>query len=218
MTHFYLSGNPGNAAPAEKALEAKGRREQREREEAAAARTRPTPHTVPRPVAKPLPPPRSITRFPCRYSHMRCEGCDNLIGFGKLCRPGGRGVVHDDDSCLARAEQKLADGAGGKDLQSEGAVSAGSARRGAEASHRLSDERKHRVVLCLDGKCGVGHADRIMCKEGCGRGLHALECGMWSKGVRDLGNLTCAYCRGQRLLVGGGGTCPPPWSTPQLVL
>ena len=178
-------------------------------EEAAAARTRPTPHTVPRPVAKPLPPPRSITRFPCRYSHMRCEGCDNLIGFGKLCRPGGRGVVHDDDSCLARAEQKLADGAGGKDLQSEGAVSAGSARRGAEASHRLSDERKHRVMLCLDGKCGVGHADRIMCKEGCGRGLHALECGMLSKGVRDLGNLTCAYCRGQKLLVGGGGDVPP---------
>ena len=175
--------------------------------EAAAARNRPAPHVLPPPEKAAVAPPKQAERFPCRYAEMKCAGCQGVIGFGKPCRPGGRGLVHDSETCYERAEQTMADILKKSGLGSE-PLAVGSARREAVASHRLSDERKRRIMLCLDGKCGVAHGERLMCKLGCGRGLHAFECGAFSKGVRDLGNLECAYCRGQKLLVDASAPLP----------
>lgn len=146
----------------------------------------------------------------CRYSEMRCEGCTGLIGWGKPMWAGGRGMVHPLPRCLAEAERKMANAEAEAKVKMTTSAEAGtgSLKRGAQADHRVSEERIQVAMHCLDGKCmterenqnGPPGESRTMCIRGCGRGIHAVSCCMFSKGVAQLGNLTCAYCRAADLM------------------
>ena len=84
------------------------------------------------------------------------------------------------------------------------AIGNGSLKRGVQQVHRFGPERVKTALACLNGQCaaslGTGVDAKLMCIRQCGRGVHALSCCMFSKGVAQLGNLICAHCRAQDLV------------------
>ena len=73
----------------------------------------------------------------------------------------------------------------------------------------MSEERVRNALACLEGTCSgaaLGTEQMMLCVKGCGRGIHAFVCCGFSKGVKVLGNLTCAFCRASALVT---ETCTP---------
>ena len=179
--------------------------------EAAGARVRPA-HVIPARLEASGGMEKPKVRFFCRYSQQVCEGCTGLLGFGKLCQPGGRSMVHPNERCLQLAEHKLmsevsskgrAPASGTEGCPTHQDLPEALSRQEALAKHRLGPERKERVLLCLEGRCKESDEPRLMCRKGCGRGLHAAACGSFSKGVIALGNLVCPFCTAAGMLVDG---------------
>ena len=145
----------------------------------------------------------------CVSAAMTCEGCKGLIGWGKPMQPGGRGMVHMDAECRRLADESLAKG--GPEVSGAGPSAGGSEKRHAQASHRFGAERVEAVLACLRGECRERRKGspevRLMCRRGCGRGVHGVACCNFSDGVIKLGNLVCAHCRAGDLLA---ESCTPP--------
>lgn len=73
----------------------------------------------------------------------------------------------------------------------------GSLSRRTHFMEKVSDTRLGQIERCIQGKCGIVHtlANATMCKNGCGRFLHMVECAEMGKGYAALGNFTCVECR-----------------------
>ena len=124
-------------------------------------------------------------------------------------QPGGRGMVHLDAECRRRADENLATKARA-DAANTAAQPGGSEKRHAQSAHRLSAERVAMIMSCLKGECSafqVSPEVKLMCRRGCGRGVHGRECCSFSDGVIKLGNLVCAFCRAADLVE---ESCTPP--------
>jgi hypothetical protein len=146
--------------------------------------------------------------YPCRYEYLSCAGCHKPLGLGTLVRSGGRGVVHAEGSCLEIAVAELEASIKAKTKAARAARSfEGAERRQVRMEHRLSEDRKGSVFACLTGQCGrVGGDAPILCRSGCGRGLHSY-CAQISSSTAVLGNLVCCFCRADKMV---SQSCSPP--------
>ena len=70
----------------------------------------------------------------------------------------------------------------------------------------LAPARMLRVERCIAGKCGREHNREVstICRGGCGRFLHVVECAGLSPGYAALGNFTCPACRVARMTSSDG--------------
>ena len=165
--------------------------------EAVEARRRPPP--VPRAPApaRAMPGGAEAPVQPCRFEFLSCAGCHKPLGLGTRIRSGGKGMVHASGTCWQVANDELRKSV----AQSASAVREARGFQDAESrrvqfEHRLSDDRKVSVLKCLRNECfHVG--ERLMCRAGCGRGLHTYCAQISSK---TLGNLICAFCRSKLLV------------------
>ena len=73
----------------------------------------------------------------------------------------------------------------------------GSAMQQARMNEAFSAQRIASIKACLDGNCRVGTSGRepTLCKGGCGRKLHMVECGSFGSARAAATRFLCAYCR-----------------------
>ena len=150
--------------------------------------------------------------------------------------PGGVGMIHNSRRCLdkataaleleaeltrAEAEAHEPDGLVGEETGSDTpAVVCGVCedpgprpnRRGSEQRRQqlretISEMRKKRVRLCLDGRCGVTGEEEMVCLgridgQACQASLHGVACAQLKKGHARLGCFMCADCRVRKMRPG----------------
>ena len=151
--------------------------------------------------------------------------------------PGGVGMIHNSRRCLdkatealeleaelARAEAAAAEpegpaDEGGADLEAPPPICGvcedpaprpnrrGSEQRRQQLRETISEMRKKRVRLCLDGRCGVTGEEEMVCLgrvngQACRATLHGEVCAQLKKGHARLGCFMCADCRVRKMRPG----------------
>ena len=69
----------------------------------------------------------------------------------------------------------------------------GSLSRRTHFMEKVSEARLGQIERCIQSRCGVAHtlANATVCKGGCGRFLHMVQCAEMGKGYAALGNFLC---------------------------
>ena len=151
--------------------------------------------------------------------------------------PGGVGMIHNTRLCLnkatealeleaelARAEAAVAEPecpgderveepepsaalCGGCEEPAPRPNRRGSEQRRQQLRETISDTRKRRVRLCLDGQCGVTGEEEMVCLgringQACQATLHGVACAQLKKGHARLGCFMCADCRVRKMRPG----------------
>ena len=73
----------------------------------------------------------------------------------------------------------------------------GSLIKRAHLAEKLSDARLAMIANCVEGSCQHARnaSNLTMCRGGCGRSLHMMECAQLGRGMAALGNFKCVECR-----------------------
>ena len=147
---------------------------------------------------------------------MQCYGCrlGFVVGVSQMQACGGSLYHAGKPRCeelararlaaeLAAGRSKVAERDGGKGPAGSGQEGGGGATRvylqsgkkEAQLAHRFSDDRIGMILACLGGQCTELHEERMMCVQGCGRGLHAKACAQVSRARKTMGLFKCIECR-----------------------
>jgi hypothetical protein len=137
----------------------------------------------------------------CRSPAMCCDGCGQgfIVNEDRMMAVGG-GLVHAYKTrCIELARMKLADkvkeASENKRASKVDTVELQSKKKEVQLAHKFSEARMEMIARCLRGECGEHDEPRMMCVEGCGRGLHAKACAQVSKARRTMGLFKCTHCR-----------------------
>jgi len=128
--------------------------------------------------------------MPNRYIGITCMGCGVQFVRSEPMHVWRGGFIH--HACRGLAEATRADP--GVAQTKPQVTQTGSSLRKVQLEEKYSRERLARVEGCLRGECTCNEPKGLMCRAGCGRGLHA-QCAQVSQGHAKLANLTCIECR-----------------------
>lgn len=129
---------------------------------------------------------------------MKCLGCGGafVVDFSQMQAIGG-GVVHaNKPRCAELARAKVIASIAGKKVQIDPVVvELQSKKKEAQLAHRFSESRIGMILCCLEGKCQEIDEERMLCVQGCGRGLHGKACAQVSRARKKMGLFKCIVCR-----------------------
>ena len=128
---------------------------------------------------------------------MKCAGCDGafVVDFSQM-QAVGSGVVHaNKPRCAELARAKAAALTAGKEKVDPVEVELQSKKKEAQLAHRFSEARVDMILRCLKGKCQEVDEERMLCVQGCGRGLHGKACAQVSRARKTMGLFKCVVCR-----------------------
>jgi hypothetical protein len=139
----------------------------------------------------------------CRVGTTKCDGCGQPFGVGARMRSSGTRLVHfGRESCWEAAMSKQAArhaqlGVSPAAVVYELAARVATKKR-AGMEGKVCGERTQIAMACLAGRCDKGDAPRMMCREGCGYGVHVACIGL-AQSRLECTTVRCAMCRARSM-------------------